>query len=230
MKTAAVISLILLLIVSLSTSGYLLMGQKKLTAVLDNEQKDAKKKAEAYAKIAEDFKKAKGNSVDNMNKLAAAEKKSVFYKKQYEQYEAKKVEANEKYEDLHVKLKDAEENQVVLMDEIANLGLTNKAVVAELKTTQSKLDSLAQQETDQGKQVEEKSRELEEIKKSLDKYQKLGLTPDNILELTKKRPVDLKLSGVSRPKPRVPEKLKEPLSAPASVKLGEPDLKLQPKE
>ena len=42
MKKAAVISLILLLVVSLGTSGYLLMDQKKIKAELDELTKEMK--------------------------------------------------------------------------------------------------------------------------------------------------------------------------------------------
>ena len=211
---------------SLLTSGYLLMDQKKVKADLDNLQMDAKIKSKAYNKLAEDLKKAEGDNIDNKNILTAAEKKSDDYKKQYE---FEKGEASKKYEDLQAILENAEKNQDALMDEITNLSSTNRTVAAELETVQSKLGSLTQQFTDRGKQVEDKDKELEEIRMTLEPYTKLGLTPDKILELSKKRPVDLKVPAFSGLKPKTPGKLQEPLLSPSPVKPEKPTPTTKPK-
>ena len=212
MKKAAVISLILLLVVSLGTSGYLLMDRAKVKAELENSKKSANKKAGAFKKLAEDFKKAEGDNIDSKNALTAAKKDSASYKSIYE---FEKGRASKKYEDLQTTLDNATKNQDALMDEITNLSSTNRTVAAELETVQSKLGSLTQQFTDRGKQVEDKDKELEEIRMTLEPYTKLGLTPDKILELSKKRPVDLKVPAIAGVKSKVPGKLKNPLSTPS---------------
>ena len=231
MKKAAVISLILLLVVSLGTSGYLLMDQKKIKTELDNSQKDVNAKADAYSKLKGNLTKVEGENVDNKNKLTAAEKQSEHYKKQYE---FAKGGASKKYVDLQTKLDDATENQDALMEEITNLSSTNKTVSSELETAQTKLGSLTQQLSDQGKQVEAKDKEIAEMRESLEPFIKLGLTPDKILELSKKRPVDLKVPVISGLKPKIPEKLKKPLSTPTPESPSSPGtifkLKPPPKE
>ena len=120
------------------------------------------------------------------------------------------------------------------MDAITNLSLTNNTVASELETAQTKLGSLTQQLSDQGKQIQEKEKELTEIRETLEPYMKLGLTPDKILELSKKRPVDLKVSAITTLKPKIPGKLKTPLLTPSpeSPKKPAPIIKLKslPKE
>ena len=230
MKKAAVISLILLLVVSLGTSGYLLMDQKKIKAELENSQKDANTKADAYSKLKGDITKAEGDNIDNKNKLTAAERNSASYKSKYE------IEKNRasKNEDLQTKLDNASINQDALMEEITNLSSTNKTVASELEIAQTKLGSLTQQLSDQGKQIQEKEKELMEIRETLEPYMKLGLTPDKILELSKKRPVDLKVPAIAGVKSKVPGKLKNPLLTPSpeSPKKPAPIIKLKslPKE
>ena len=230
MKKAAVISLILLLVVSLGTSGYLLMDQKKIEAELENSQKDANTKADAYSKLKGNFTKAEGDNIDNINKLTAAERNSASYKSKYE---IEKSRAS-KNEDLQTKLDNATKNQDALMDEITNLSSTNKTVASELETAQTKLGSLTQQLSDQGKQIQEKEKAFTEIRETLEPYMKLGLTPDKILELLTKRPVDLKVSAITTIKPKVPGKLKKPLLTPSpeSPKKPAPIIKLKslPKE
>ncbi len=108
MKKAAVISLILLLVVSLGTSGYLLMDQKKINAELENSQKDANTKADAYSKLKGDFTKAEGDNIDSKNALTAAKKDSASYKSIYE---FEKGRASKKYEDLQTTLDNATKNQ-----------------------------------------------------------------------------------------------------------------------
>ena len=210
MKKASVISLIPLLVVSLGTSGYLLMDQKKIKAELENSQKDANTKADAYSKLKGNFTKAEGDNIDNKNKLTAAERNSASYKSKYE---IEKSRAS-KNEDLQTKLDNATKNQDALMDEITNLSSTNKTVASELETAQTKLGSLTQQLSDQGIQIEAKDKEIAGMRESLEPYMKLGLTPDKILELSKKRPVDLKVPVIAGVKSKVPGKLKKPLITP----------------
>ena len=230
MKKASVISLILLLVVSLGTSGYLLMDQKKIKAELENSQKDANTKADAYSKLKGNFTKAEGDNIDNKNKLTAAERNSASYKSKYE---IEKSRAS-KNEDLQTKLDNATKNQDALMDAITNLSLTNNTVASELETAQTKLGSLTQQLSDRGKEIQEKEKELTEIRETLEPYMKLGLTPDKILELSKKRPVDLKVSAITTLKPKIPGKLKTPLLTPSPESPKKPipiiELKSLPKE
>ena len=80
-----------------------------------------------------------------------------------------------------------------------------------------------------GKQVEDKDKELEEMRMTLEPYTKLGLTPDKILELSKKRPVDLKVPAFSGLKPKTPGKLQEPLLSPSPVKPEKPTPTTKPK-
>ena len=223
MKKAAVISLILLLVGSLGTSGYLLLDQKKIKTELKNSHKVAEEKADAYSKLKGDFTKAEGENIENKNKLTAAGKQSDYLKKQIV---LEKGGASR----MQIELENASKNKAALKEEITNLSSTNKTVSSELETAQTKLGSLTQQLSDKGKQVEAKDKEIAEMRESLEPFIKLGLTPDKILELSKKRPVDLKVPAISGLKPKIPEKLKKPLStqAPESPSRPDPTIKLKP--
>ena len=57
MKTVAVVALILLLVVSLGTSGYLLLDQKKGQAKIEDAQKSANKKVKSAKSKMDDLEK-----------------------------------------------------------------------------------------------------------------------------------------------------------------------------
>ena len=131
---------------------------------------------------------------------------------------------------MQTNLDNATKNQDTLMEEITNLSSTNKTVASELEIAQTKLGSATQQLSDQGKQIQEKEKELTKIRETLEPYMKLGLTPDKIIELSKKRPVDLKVPAITTLKSKVPGKLKKPLltTRPGIPKKPAPIIKLKP--
>ena len=60
-------------------------------------------------------------------------------------------------------------------------------------------------------------KEIEKMQVTLEFYTKHGLTPAKILEISEKRPVDLKVSAFSGPNPKAPGKLRKPLLDPSRV-------------
>ena len=95
--------------------------------------------------------------------------------------------------------------------QIEDLNSSNASVAAELDEAQVKLASLEEQLVDQERQIEIKKKEIEKMQETLESYTKHGLTPAKILELSEKRPVNLKVSAFSGPKPKTPGKLQKPL-------------------
>ena len=93
--------------------------------------------------------------------------------------------------------------QLLERPEIEDLNSTNASVAAKLEEAQAR--------------IEAKKKEIEKMQVTLESYTKHGLTPAKILKLSEKRPVNLKVSAFSGPKPKTPGKLRKPLSDPSRV-------------
>ena len=225
MKTVAVIALILLLVVSLGTSVYLLLDQKKAQAKIEETQKNANEKLKSAKSKVDDMEKKFQVASD---KTATLEADKAKLKSDLISLEGGVAGAKKLQDDLQLQLENAKDNQNTLIDEITILGSTNKTVAAKLETAQSKLESLGQQLIDLEKQVEDKSKKLEEAQETLEPFIKLGLAPDKILELSKKSPVKLKVPEISGPKPRIPGKLRKTLVTPSPAGPQKPSPAIKP--
>ena len=210
MKKAAVISLILLLGISLGTSGYLLMNQKKTEVELRNVLEIVKTAGAGEKKLIKDrdavlsVSSAKDVTITNLKEQLSALQDGV---------EQAKLQVDQAKEDMLT----AQAAAKSANGQIEDLNSTNVSVAAELNEVQVKLASLEGQLADQGKQIEAKKKEIEKMQGTLESYTKHGLTPAKIFELSQKRPVNLKVSAFSGPKPKAPGKLRKPLLGPSHV-------------
>ena len=210
MKKTAVISLILLLGISLGTSGYLLMDQRKVEAELGNVQKIVKTAGANEKKLNKDrdaalsASSAKDVTITNLEKQLSSLQDGV---------EQAKLQVDQAEKAMLTAQADAKSAN----GQIEDLNSTNAGVAAELKAAQVKLASLEGQLAGQAKQIEAKKKEIEKMQGTLESYTKHGLTPAKILELSEKRPVNLKVSAFSGTKPKTPGKLRKPLSDPSRV-------------
>ena len=210
MKKAAVISLILLLGISLGTSGYLLMNQKKTEVELGNVLEIVKTAGAGEKKLIKDrdavlsVSSAKDVTITNLKEQLSALQDGV---------EQAKLQVDQAKEDMLT----AQAAAKSANGQIEDLNSTNVSVAAELNEVQVKLVSLEGQLANQGKQIEAKKKEIEKMQGALESYTKHGLTPAKILELSQKRPVNLKVSAFSGPKPKAPGKLRKPLLDPSHV-------------
>lgn len=210
MKKAAVISLILLLGISLGTSGYLLMNQKKVEAELGNVREIVKAAGANEKKLNKDRDAAL--SASSIKDVTISDLKTQLSTLQVGVEQAK-LQVDQAKEDMLTAKAAAESAN----GQIEDLNSSNASVAAELEEAQVRLASLEGQLADQGEQIEAKKKEIEEMQGALESYTKHGLTPAKILELSEKRPVNLKASAFSGPKPKTPGKLRKPLLDPSRV-------------
>jgi chromosome segregation ATPase len=207
MKKAAVISLILLLGISLGTSGYLLMNQKKTEVELGNVLEIVKTAGAGEKKLIKDrdavlsVSSAKDVTITNLKEQLSALQDGV---------EQARLQVDQAKEDMLTA-------QAAAKAAINLLHVNKETWQAEMNEVQVKLASLEGQLADQGKQIEAKKKEIEKMQGALESYTKHGLTPAKILELSQKRPVNLKVSAFSGPKPKTPGKLRKPLLDPSHV-------------
>ena len=210
MKKMAVISLILLLGISLGTSGYLLMNQKKVEAELGNVREIVKTAGANEKKLNKDRDAAL--SASSTKDVTITDLKAELTAMQGGVEQAK-LQVDQAKEDMLT----AQAAAKSANGQIEDLNSSNASVAAELEEAQVRLASLEGQLADQGEQIEAKKKEIEEMQGALESYTKHGLTPAKILELSEKRPVNLKASAFSGPKPKTPGKLRKPLLDPSRV-------------
>jgi chromosome segregation ATPase len=208
MKKTAVGALILLLVVSLGTSVYLLLGQKKAVAELEDNQKLVKKSGDSAKELKDKYDQNKKALKTANSDKDRAEVKIL----KYQSYGKIAAKAQQEIDDLKKKIAEAKSatstvstNELAqLQAELAKQKATNETARVELSSVASQLANL--------KTTLQKS---EQGQKDLAAFKDLGLTPEEILELKKKRPLALKTPAVPKSAPKAPGKLKQPLAFPA---------------
>ena len=205
MKKTAVAALILLLVVSLGTSVYLLMGQKKAETKLEDNNKLLKKSDETADELKTKYDKKLKTAIGDKQQ---AEAKYI----KYQSYEKIAANAQLEIDDLKKKIEDAKSatsnvstNELAqLQAELVKQKATNETAMVELSSLTNQIAGLKTtlQKTEQGE-------------KDLAAFKELNMTPEEILELKKKRPVSLKTPAIPKSAPKAPGKLKQPLAFPA---------------
>lgn len=206
MKKAAVAALILLLVVSLGTSVFLLIGQNKATADLATAKKKAKDSGEVPKEIQDKL-------TENIKKLDSAIKAKEKSEERELEFKTAADKARRESRDLQSKVASATSAEDSLKKTNTDLQDQLKVVQTENKKTKDQLNVLATQITDQDKQL----KELDEAKnklKDLAAFNELKMTPEEILNLKKKRPLDMKTAAIPISVPKAPGKLKKRLPSP----------------
>jgi len=210
MKKAAVISLILLLGISLGTSCFLLMKQRKVEAELGNVREIVKTAGANEKKLNKDrdavltASSAKDVKISDLKTQLSTLQNGV---------EKAKLQVDQAKENMRT----AQAAAASAIEQTADLNSTNISVSAELEAAQANLVAFKGQLADREKEIETKKKEIEKMQGTLESYTKHGLTPAKILELSEKRPVNLNVSAFSGPKPEAPGKLQKPLLGPSRV-------------
>jgi uncharacterized membrane protein len=203
----ALIALTLLLVGSLGTSAYLLMEQKKSEKLIDDahaEVNDQKKRGLKLTeqKIAEENKNLslKGQLTKATNELAVA--KTALNS------------GNIERKQMSVDLQAAQTAQATLQSELAAAqGLADKATnlqstIIDFNATNAKLSKAL---IDANKTHAQNAIELGKAINALKPFLSTGLTPEQIKELQKKRPVEIATPRFITPKPIKPGKLDSPI-------------------
>lgn len=214
MLKAPFIALVLLLVLSLGTSVYLLMDQKKVKAVLGNSQNDADKKAKAYKKLAEEIKTVEGERNDAKKELTSAKRTSDVNKSKYDALIYKKSSNDKKYEKLRSDLAEAAKNKATLQEAIVTLAASKKDIDDKFKNALVLSADANATIEEQRKMFEAKDKEIFDLTDRIKKLEKHGLTPANNPERNNNPSLSLKEPGISRPKRKPPGKLTKPPAGP----------------
>ena len=204
MKKAAVAALILLLVVSLGTSVFLLIGQNKATADLAT----AKKKAEGSGEVPKEI---QDKLTENNKKLDSAIKAKEKSEERELELKTAADKAKRESRDLQSKVVSATTAEDTLKKTNTDLQAQLEVVQNENLKSKDQLSAFAAQITDKDKQL----MELEAAKnklKDLAAFNELKMTPEETLSLKKKRPLDLKTAAIPISVPKAPGKLKKPLT------------------
>ena len=212
MKTATFIALVLLLVLSLGTSVYLLMDQKKVKADLDKSQNDSGEKMKAYKKLAGEIKTAEKEKNDIKNELTAVKKTNSDYKSYKYKYESLKASDDRKYGKMQIKLEEAAKQALTFQEEISTLAASNKQITDRLEKAQSLSTDANSTIAKQKKYIEDISKENNDLKEAITaiKEPKKSINPGKGPSLKNNNPVKLNGSGITRPKRRPPGKITKP--------------------
>ena len=202
---AALILLVLLLLGSLVTSGYLLMEQNKSRVIIDaslQESGNQKKKALEITsqKIAAEKEQTrlKSEFSDINNKLSEAQSQLANFKSQSQLEAAKKdkliAEAKKKETELIIQL-ETQINQLAKTH--SDLNATNSELTKNLIEEKNKKT--------------EKSTKLDDASQLLKAFLSTGLTPEEILNLKQKRPIEMPVPNFILPQAIRPGKLTAPI-------------------
>ena len=202
---AVTVTLIVLLVASLGTSGYLLMEQNKSEKIINDALQDAGAQKEKLLQM--------------RNQQAGTEKDRL-------EYQFRLGRATNSLETTRYELEKLKASTALKSSEGAR-------IIAESKRKQSELSAeLLVQKTQLAKNLDdyeairvgllkdlddakinnsESSAELEKAVNALEPFLSIGLTPKEITELSRKRPVDIAAPLFNTPKPIRPRKINTPI-------------------
>ena len=204
MKKTAVAALILLLVVSLGTSVFLLIGQKKATTDLATAKKNTKASGEVPKEIQDKL-------TENNKKLDSVIKAKKKSEERELELQTAANEARQESRDLQSKVVSATTAEDALKKTNSDLQAQLEIVQNENLKSKDQLTAFAAQITDKDKQLTELEAAKNKLK-DLAAFNELKMTPEEILNLKKKRPLDLKTAAIPVSVPKAPGKLKKPLA------------------
>jgi len=207
----ALIALTILLIGSLGTSGYLLMQQKMSKGLIDDAQKvaDAQKKKSNEAKNAAD--KEKGELLSKLG-VASNSLAKVKIDIAKERGDATSNQADLAERDREITGLKSE--QVKLESEIQKRSDQLTQTMADHNASRAKLENKLEATESLQK---EKTAELGKAVEALKPFLAIGLTPEEITELRRAKPVEIAAPRFVVPKPLVPGKIRTPIQPPINT-------------
>ena len=212
MKRIATAALVILLVSSLGLSGYLLFVDRPKTK---EQLETALKPVKGDNGLEQEYKKQiKSNNItiEQLNKDIA---KANLELGEMAKYKVDAEAATKKADGLAAQLAGVSTNETKLADDIVKLKATNKQLIDDNASTAASLAQLQTDLTNQLAVIATKTNELHSLQAEVTAFKSLGMTPEEILELKKKRPVAIELPIVPNLKPLVPGKIKQPISEPA---------------
>lgn len=208
---AAVIALILLLVGSLATSGYLLIERKANFQKINDAQDEAEKVRRNNSELTEEKEQAQENFYSTKSNLTIATNNLV---QAQADLESLKNKSESELADLQSRLTAATDMETTLNGELQTRDEKITQLAADQNATQTKLKTAEEQLATKLAELQEREADLAKSVEALKPFLATGLSAEEIAKLKEKRPIDLPEPVLATPTPIRPGKLTQPLTRP----------------
>ena len=205
---AAIIALILLLVGSLATSGYLIERKANIQKINDA-QGETEKVRRNNSELTEEKEQAQENLYSTKSNLTIATNNLA---QALEEIESLKTKSESELADLQSKLTAATDMETTLNGELQTRDEKITQLAADHNATQTKLKTAEEQLATKLAEIQEREADLTKSVEALKPFLATGLSAEEIAQLKEKRPVDLPKPVLSAPTPIRPGKLTQPLT------------------
>ena len=208
---AAVIALILLLVGSLATSGYLLIERKANYQKINDAQDEAEKVRRNNSELTEEKDQAQKTFYSTKSNLTIATNNLV---KAQADLESLKNKSESELADLQSRLTAATDMKTTLNGELQTRDEKITQLAVDQNATQTKLKTAEEQLVTKLAELQEREADLAKSVEALKPFLATGLSAEEIAKLKEKRPIDLPEPVLAAPTPIRPGKLTQPLPRP----------------
>ncbi len=206
---AAIIALILLLVGSLATSGYLLIERKANIQKINDAQNEAEKVRRNNSELTEEKELAQGNFYSTKSNLTIATNNLAQAQADLESLENQSAS---ELADLQSRLTAATDMETTLNGELQTRDEKINQLAADQNATQTKLKTAEEQLAAKLTELQEREADLARSVEALKPFLATGLSAEEIAKLKEKRPIDLPEPALTAPSPIRPGKLTQPLT------------------
>ena len=208
---AAIIALIILLVGSLATSGYLLIERKANIQKINDAQGEAEKVRRNNSELTEEKERAQENFYSTKSNLTIATNNLAQAQADYESLENK---SESELANLQSRLTAATDMETTLNEELQTRDEKIIQLAADQNATQTKLKTAEEQLAAKLAELLEREADLAKSVEALKPFLATGLSAEEIAKLMEKRPIDLPEPVLATPTPIRPGKLTQPLTRP----------------
>ena len=207
---AAIIALIILLVGSLATSGYLLIERKANIQKINDAQDEAEKVRRNNSELTEEKERAQENFYSTKSNLTIATNNLAQAQADLESLENK---SESELADLKSRLTAAADMETTLNGELQSRDEKITQLAADQNATQTKLKTAEKQLAAKLAELQEREADLVKSVEALRPFLATGLSAEEIAKLKEKRPIDLPETALTAPTPIRPGKLTQPLKS-----------------
>ena len=208
---AAIIALIILLVGSLATSGYLLIERKANIQKINDAQGEAEKVRRNNSELTEEKERAQENFYSTKSNLTIATNNLA---QAQADLESLKNKSESELADLQSRLTAAADMETTLNEELQTRDEKITQLAADQNATQTKLKTAEEQLAAKLAELLEREADLAKSVEALKPFLATGLSAEEIAKLMEKRPIDLPEPVLATPTPIRPGKLTQPLTRP----------------
>ena len=208
---AAIIALILLLVGSLATSGYLLIERKANIQKINDAQDETEKVRRNNSELTEEKDLAQETFYSTKSNLTIATNNLAQAQADLESLENK---SESELADLQSRLTAATDMETTLNGQLQIRDEKITQLAADQNATQTKLKTAERQLAAKLAELQEREADLAKSVEALKPFLATGLSAEEIAKLKEKRPIDLPEPVLAAPTPIRPGKLTQPLTHP----------------